>query len=237
MRVPPALSASLNRLWGSRTPYLLIGLTALGVLLRLATFSTWGIVYDGAEYAVMGQSLLQHGEFLVPVGSGAVYSHHYGPLFPLYLSLFYSILGFSVPVTKAAELVLAVLFITVAYATTKDLCGRTKAWYVAAFVALEPMFFITTAIGYADDLVGLLFVATVWAVVKSLRKPPYVLLAGALAGLGFLAKAPIGYVFLLAGVAGLAWRVRYRGWGVLRDRWYVSGIAVFGILAGGWSLR
>ncbi len=185
----------------------------------------------------MGKSLLDHGEFLRPAAVGLTYYHHYGPLFPAYLASFYAVLGFSVAVTKVAEFVLSFLFLAVVYATTRDLFGRTKAWFATAFVALEPMFLIASAIGYSEDLVGLLFVATVWAVVKGLRNPRYLLLAGVLAGLGFLAKAPIGYVFVLAAVAGLAWRVRYRGWGVLRDRWYMGGMAAFAVLAGGWTLR
>ena len=209
----------------------------LGVVLRVATFPTWGIVYDGAEYAVMGKSLLDHGEFLRPDALGMAYYRHYGPLFPAYLSMFYAAFGFGVAVTKVAEVALSLLFLAVVYVTTRDLFGRTKAWFATAYVALEPMFFITSTIGYSENLVGLLFVGTVWAVLKALRHPRFLLLAGVLAGLGFLAKAPIGYVFVIAAVAGLAWRVRYRGWGVLRDRWYLGGVAAFCLLAGGWTLR
>lgn len=206
-------------------------------MLRIATFPSWAIVFDGAEYAAMGRSLVQNGEFVRPYVAGVSYYRHYGPLYPAYLALFYAVFGFSVAVTKVASLALSVLFLAVVYATTKDLLGRTKAWFVTAFVALEPMFFITSVIGYSESLVGLLLVATVWAVVKGLRNPRYLLLAGLLAGLGFLAKASVGYVFVIAGVAGLLWRFRYAGLKVFRDRWYLSGIAAFGVVAGSWSLR
>ena len=52
---------------------MLFSLVVLGVVLRLATFSSWGIVYDEAEYAAMADSLLKHGEFIVPYGSRIQY--------------------------------------------------------------------------------------------------------------------------------------------------------------------
>lgn len=65
------------------------GLVALGMALRFAALSRWAIVYDGAVYAVMGESFAQHGEFLVPYAQGTVYYHHYPPLYPMVLSVFY----------------------------------------------------------------------------------------------------------------------------------------------------
>lgn len=232
LSLPNGVSARLKRMQA-----ILIGLVVFGVVLRLATFQSWGIVYDGAEYAVMGESFVRHGEFIVPYASGIQYYHHYGPLYPAVLAVFYAAFGFDMAVTKVAGLALSILFIAVVFLTTKDLLGPWKAWFAAAFVALDPLFFIATAIGYSEDLVGLLFVATVWAVLKGVRHPRFLVLAGVLAGLGFLAKASIGTVFVLAGVVGLLWRMRYYGRGVLRDRYYIGGIAAFGVLVGGWTLR
>ena len=199
--------------------------------------NSWPIVYDGAEYAAMGSSLVTNGEFVRPYEDGVVYYRHYAPLYPTYLAVFYAVFGFSVAVTKIANLVLSILFVAVVYLTTKDLLGSTKAWYAAAFVALEPMFLITTAIGYSESLVGLLFVGTVWAVVRGLREPQFLPLAGALAGLGFVSKASIGYVILIAGAAGLAWRMKHGGLKSLTNAWYVAGVSAFLLIAGGWSYR
>ncbi len=210
---------------------------AVGLGIRLVTFNSWGIVYDGAVMSVMGESFALHGEFLVPYAPVPTFYHHYPPLYPIYLSLFYRVLGFGIFATKVAELSLSFLLVAVTWFCTADLMGRRKAWYAAAFVALEPMFLITSLIGYSEDLVGLLFVLTAWAAVKGLRQLPYLTLAGVFAGLGFLAKASIGWVFVVTIVMGFLWIRRVRGWWILKDKWFLGGAAAFAALAGGWTLR
>ncbi len=220
-----------------RPVHLLAGLVLFGVVLRLVTFESWGIVYDGAVMSVMGESFALHGEFLVPYAPLPTYYHHYPPLYPIYLSLFYRVLGFSIFATKLAELVLSLLLIVVTWLTTADLMGPRKAWFAAAFVALEPMFLITSLIGYSEALVGLMFVLTAWAAVKGLRQLPYLTLAGIFAGLGFLAKASIGWVFVVTIVMGFLWIRRARGWWILRNKWFLAGAAAFAAMAGGWTVR
>ena len=220
-----------------RPAYVLAAIVAVGLALRLLTFNSWGIVYDGAVMSVMGESFALHGQFLVPYASVPTLYHHYPPLYPVYLSLFYRAVGFSIFATKLADLVLSVVLVLVTWFTTADLLGRRKAWYAAAFVALEPMFLITSLIGYSEDLVGILFILTAWAAVKGLRKLPYFFWAGLFAGLGFLAKADIGWVFLVTIAMGVLWIRRVRGWWILKDKWFLAGAAAFGVLAGGWTLR
>ena len=214
-----------------------MALVAVGLVLRLVTFESWGVVYDGAVMSVMGQSFAVHGEFLVPYAAVPTYYHHSPPLYPMYLSLFYRLLGFSLFATKVAEFVLSVALVAVVWWTTADLMGRRKAWYAAAFAALEPMFLMTSLIGYSEELVGILFVLTAWAAVKGLRHLPYLALAGLFAALGFLAKASIGWVFVVAIVLGFLWIRRVRGWWILRDKWFLAGAGIFVLLAGGWTLR
>ncbi len=187
--------------------------------------------------SVMGESFALHGEFLLPYASVPTFYHHYPPLYPMFLSLFYRVLGFSIVVTKIADLVLSVLLVAVVWFTTADLLGRRKAWYAAAFVALEPMFLMTSLIGYSEELVGVCFVLTAWAAMKGLRQLPYLVLAGLFAGFGFLAKASIGWVFVVAIVMGFLWIRRARGWWILKDKWLLAGAGVFALLAGGWTLR
>ena len=214
-----------------------MALVAVGILLRLVTFQSWGIVYDGAVMSVMGESFAVHGEFLVPYAPVPTFYHHYPPLYPMYLSVFYRLLGFGLFATKLAELVLSVILIAVVWWTTADLMGRRKAWYAAAFAALEPMFLMTSLIGYSEELVGILFVLTAWAAVKGLRQLPYLALAGLFAGLGFLAKASIGWVFVVTLVMGFLWMYRARGWWLLKSKWFLAGVGIFAVLAGGWTLR
>ncbi|HYM40239.1 MAG TPA: glycosyltransferase family 39 protein [Thermoplasmata archaeon] len=220
-----------------RTAAVLGGLVAFGLLLRFVTFNSWGIVYDGAVMSVMGESFALHGEFLVPYAAVPTLYHHYPPLYPMYLSLFYRVLGFSIVSTKVADLVLSAVLVAVVWFTTRDFLGPRKAWYAAAFVSLEPMFLMTSLIGYSEELVGICFVLTAWAAVKGLRDLPYLALAGLFAGLGFLAKASIGWVFVVTLVMGFLWIRRTRGWWILRDKWFLTGTGIFVLLAGGWTLR
>ncbi len=232
--LPPGRARTRRRI---RPVHGLVALIAVGLALRLLTFQSWGIVYDGAVMSVMGQSFAVHGEFLVPYAPVPTYYHHYPPLYPMFLSLFYRVLGFGLFATKFAEFVLSLGLIAVVWGTTADLMGRRKAWYAAAFAALEPMFLMTSLIGYSEELTGILFVLTAWAAVKGLRKLPYLALAGFFAGLGFLARASIGWVFVVTIVMGFLWIYRIRGWWILRSRWFLAGGAIFAALAGGWTLR
>lgn len=220
-----------------RARYILLAVVVLGIALRVFTFPSWGLVFDGAVMSVMGESFAVHGEFLVPYANGVAYYHHYPPLYPMYLSLFYRAFGFTVAATKVADLVLSVLLVVVVYATTANLLGRRKGAYAAAFVALEPMLFVTGVIGYSEPLVTLLYVLTAWAATKAVRRLPYFLAAGVFAGLGFLAKASIGPVFVLALVAVAAWLVRRMGPWVFRDKWFLAGTAAFALIAGAWTWR
>ncbi len=214
-----------------------MALVAVGLVLRLATFQSWGIVYDGAVMSVMGESFAVHGEFLVPYAPVPTYYHHYPPLYPAYLSVFYRLLGFGLFATKVAEFVLSLLLVAVVWWTTADLMGRRKAWYAAAFAALEPMFLITSLIGYSEELVGILFILTAWAAVKGLRQLRYLTLAGLFAGLGFLARASIGWIFGVTIVMGFLWIYRIRGWWLLKTKWFLGGAGLLALLAGGWTLR
>ena len=232
---------AIYRSWAGRprlrAVHVLTGLVALGLVLRFVTFNTWGIVYDGAVMSVMGESFALHGEFLVPYAAVPTLYHHYPPLYPVYLSLFYRTIGFSIFATKVADLALSVLLIAVVWFTTADLMGRRKAWYAASFAALEPMFLMTSLIGYSEELVGICFVLTAWAAVKGLRDLPFLALAGLFAGLGFLAKASIGWVFVVTIIMGFLWVRRARGWWIIKDKWFLAGVGLFALLAGGWTLR
>jgi hypothetical protein len=62
-------------------------------------------------------------------------------------------------------------------------------------------------------------------------------LAGLFAAVGYLSKASIGWFFLIAGVGGVLWRLRFRGWSVLRSPWYGLAVLVFAVPVVLWSAR
>jgi len=165
-------------------------------------------------------------------------SHHYAPALPMIEGTFVSIFGDSPFALAAPLLLLSWGAVAVAWWTTRDLYGSGAALLVAAALSLEwTGFFFGTWLGYSENLVVIALTLTVWAVLKGLRDDRFMLLAGLAAGLGYLSKAGVGWFFLLAGFGGLAWRVLFRGWRVLGNRWYWAAIALFAVPFLAWAYR
>jgi hypothetical protein len=77
-----------------------------------------------------------------------------------------------------------------------------------------------------------------WAILRSLTDERFIVLGGAFAGVAYLSRASMGAFFLIAGVAGLAWRLWQRGWKrTLLSPWYATGILVFALIIGAWAWR
>ena len=224
--------------------WLPVGLLALGIALRVLAIVRIPVASDAAEYAVLGRSLLEGRGMWLPWGEYwdlAVWtpgpSHHYPPVYPLYLAPYLAAFGFDPIAVQTAALVAGLLLLGVYFRATVSLFGRDKALWFTALLALDPVLIATTGTGYAENLVTLLFVVTVAAILKSLKEPKWILVAGLAAGIAYLTKSSVGPFFLIAGLAGFAWRFKFVRWAVFKDRWYLAAIGVFGTLAGGWALR
>ena len=230
-----------GHLWGSTAA--LMALIALGVLCRIPGIWTWAIGPDASRYAAMADALNHHGEFLLPwgdiysPGTGPQYSHHFPPLFPAILAGFYRLFGFSEATTRLASFMIALLAIAVTYWCTKDLYGRTKGLVAGAVVSLSPVLVMTTNKAYAENLLVVLFVLAMWAILKSLERPWFIVLGALFAGLGYLTKSSMGYFFIIAGLGGLAWRLYWKGVRVLREAAYITAIALFGAMVAWWGWR
>ncbi len=220
------------------------GLIALGVGLRFLALARIPVASDAAEYAVLADSIL-HGEGMwLPWGEywdleawAASPSHHYPPLYPLFLVPFVAILGFVPFAPQVASLSAGLALLAVYARTTSSFFGREKALWFVALLALDPVLIVTTGTGYAENLVTLLFVVSIAAILKSLERPRWILVAGAAAGLAYLTKSSVGPFFLLAGIAGFAWRFRFARWAVFRDRAYLAAIGIFGTIVSAWAAR
>lgn len=208
-----------------------------GVLLRAFAFVEDGLVDDAAWYAAMARSLLEHGEFLLPGTVPPAYTHHFPPLFPAFLAAFFLAMGPTMAAVALAHVAAAAIFVGATYATTRDLHGRARGLAVAAVAATFPVLLGFDALGLSETLVAALFLLTIWAIVRSLDRPPFIVLAGLFAALGYLSKASMGPFVALAGGAGLAWRFSYVRWRVFQDRWYMAGAGLFLILVAPWMLR
>jgi 4-amino-4-deoxy-L-arabinose transferase-like glycosyltransferase len=220
------------------------GLVAAGIALRILAISRFQVSSDASEYAVLARSILGGRGMWLPWGELWEFdtwvpgpSHHYPPAYPAFLTPFIAVIGFSPIAVQVAAFVAGLALLVVFFVATRDLFGREKATWFVGLLALDPVLVTTTGTGFGENLVTLLFVLTVAAILKSLTKPRWILVAGLAAGLAYLTKSGVGPFFLVAGLAGFAWRFRFARWAVFRDRTYLAGIGIFGALAGGWALR
>ncbi|MGQ0797881.1 MAG: ArnT family glycosyltransferase [Methanobacteriota archaeon] len=219
-------------------------LVVLGVGLRVLAIARLPVASDAAEYAVLADSILDGQGMWLPWGEfwdvdawSASPSHHYPPLYPAFLVPFVAVLGFVPFAPQLASLSAGLALLAVYGRATGSFFGRDKAAWFVALLALDPVLLVTTGTGYAENLVTLLFVVTIAAILKSLTRPRWILVAGATAALAYLTKSSVGPFFLVAGLAGFAWRFRFARWAVFRDRAYLAAIAIFGGIVGAWSAR
>jgi len=235
MRVPLLRQVTMRRA--------LLGVVALGLTLRGLAFLTSRVSSDASSFGVMAVSLLARGEFVMPLGEywsdswAPTYSHHYSPGYPVFLVPFVAIGGFTPWAIKAAGLVSGVLALLTVGWTTRDLYGPDRALVVTAVAAVDPILVKSAGIGYSENLLVAFFILTIWAILKSLSRERFIVLAGLFAGLAFLTKGVMGWFFLVAGFAGLAWRFHFMRWRVFRQTYYLLAIAVFGAFVLLWSFR
>lgn len=220
-----------------------IAAIALGVALRLLSPFLMELWSDGQAYAAMGRALADTGSLRMPLGDVATWraepgwSHHFPPLYPAYLAAWYPLAGFGLAATQAAAVVMAFAALAGCWLVFRDLLGRDAALLGTAILALDPQLLWVTGTGFSENLVVLLFALTLWAILKSLDHEPAIVLAGLFAGLAYLTRASLGALFVIAGLAGLAWRFHYVRWAVFRNRPYLAAIGLFGLLVGAWALR
>jgi 4-amino-4-deoxy-L-arabinose transferase-like glycosyltransferase len=218
-------------------------LIAFGALLRLLAPWQWAVGPDADRYSAMAYGLQHTGSFLLPwgdvysPGTGPTPSHHFPPLYPAVLAGFFQVLGFSRDTLRVASITLALAAMAVTYLCTRNLYGHRKGLLATAVVALSPVLVLTTNKAYAENLLLLLFVGAMWGILKAIEKPWYMVPAALFAALGYLTKSSMGYFFVIAGLGGLAWRLHWRGWKVLRDPAYLTAIGIFGVAVAAWAWR
>lgn len=221
-------------------------LVAVGVVFRVASFWSHHVFWDAAYQIQMGRAFAEGTNFVLPWGdpfspAGPGYvpepSHHYSPLFSMYLGAFYAVFGYSMAITRVAAILMSIACLLAVYLSSRDLLGRDKALAVTAVLALDPTLLVTTRDLMPEPMVLALFVLTMWAIVRGIKDDRYMLIAALCAGGGFLSKSSVGALFIVAGVGGFAWRFAYIRWAVLKRKHYLAAIVVFLSIVGAWSLR
>jgi len=235
--------AGKPRRGGLTAKHVLIALIVIGLVLRVGSFVNRDPEFDANYFITMARSLPLHGEFIMPWGDPSeytgvpTYSHHYSPLFPVWLDLFFTAFGSSEVVAEAAGYVMSLLALVVIIWTTRNLYGWQRALVVGAIFALDYELIIESGKLYTENMSFLFFTLTMWAILKGLKNDRYIALAGLFAGLAYLCRSALGYFFIIAGVGGFLWRFYYMRWSVFKNKWYLLAIAIFGGIVGGWSLR
>lgn len=214
-----------------------LAICVVAILARLLGYVYDDVSFDAAAMIQMAASFVQHGEFILPGTDPVQYSHHFPPLYPLLLAASFKIFGPSLTSAETASALSGVFLVVVAFFTTNDLYGRKRAFAVAAIAAAFPPLLLQDQVMYSESLVAALFALTIWAIVKSLDKPAFIVLGGVFAALSYLSKASMGPFFILAGVGGLAWRFYYMRWRVFQDKYYLAAAAIFGATVVAWGYR
>jgi 4-amino-4-deoxy-L-arabinose transferase-like glycosyltransferase len=224
---------------------LLMGVILVGIVLRVVTFWSGYMFWDAPYYVQMGKSFANGENLLLPWGnpflSGEAFvegpSHHFSPLFPMYLGTFYAAFGYSPGLTRALSILLSCIFLLVIYLTSKDLLSKDKALVITAMFSLDPHLIMTTRDIMPENMILIFFVLTIWAIVRAIKDDRYMILAALFAGASYLTKSSVGYLFIIAGVGGFAWRFYYIKWEVFKRKWYLTAIAIFLGLVAAWSWR
>ncbi|MCK5252127.1 MAG: glycosyltransferase family 39 protein, partial [Thermoplasmata archaeon] len=235
-----------GRSWRPTLRHALWGVVITGIVLRFLTYRGGFLFWDSPYYIQMGRSfadgtnfVLPWGDPFSPAGDGYVPgpSHHFSPLYPMYLGSLFAPLGYSLELTRVATILLSVLFLVVIFYTSRDLLGADKALALTAVFALDPVMIMSTRDLMPEPLIMILFVLTIWAIVRAIKDDRYMVVAALCAAGGYLTKASVGYLFILAGAGGFAWRFYYLRWDVFRRRYYMAAIVIFLAIVGAWSLR
>lgn len=210
----------------------LLAIVALGVAVRLLSPLHATLFPDGSRYALVGRSFAEEGVMLFPRQDAEgnlewERNHHFSPLWPLVLSGAYRAFGYSVEATQWTGVAVSLLALGVAWWTTRRLLDADAALATTALLAAHPRLALSGATGNSEDLALLFFALTLLAVFASLTKPWWMLAAGAFASLAFLTRSATGALLVVAGLAGLAWRLRHRGARGVVAVPYLAGAAVF----------
>jgi hypothetical protein len=228
------LGASKRVLAASFLVAIVVGGCVFTYLNFSSTHENYLWMHDGWVDQQMAQSFLVNHEFM----ADGNYTYHFGPVYPLYLAVFYAFLPPQLGSQVAVEFsfllaILGVFFIT------RRMYGATRALVTTGLVATLPNFLFATSRNYSEPFVLLLYSVTMYFILESLKpqKENRIVFAGLTASLGYLTKSSFGYFFIIAGLAGFLWRFHYMRWRVFKNKNYLLAIALFFALLLAWTAR
>ncbi|MDO8648412.1 MAG: glycosyltransferase family 39 protein [Candidatus Peregrinibacteria bacterium] len=185
------------------------------------------VVSDTAIYALLGESLWQHGTYAL---FGVPYAKHL-PLHAFVSYPFTAALGFHLGM-KFASLVAGWFVLLGTYLVFRDAMARTIGLLAVVFLLLHHGFLLLTQLGSADLLFTALFLFSLWGFLRAQEDERWYLFAGVLAGLACLTR-----------YNGLPLFPLYLGFVLFRRRdhlwspWFWGGLVSGAVLLSLWFLR
>ena len=223
--------------------WLALAFALFGLALIAFHLHTLPLLADGQRYQEMAVSFAHTGEFHTasmtmdhpqPGEAENGYTHYFAPLWPVVQAPFY--LAFGAFGFEVAGVLVCAAAIAACWLLTRNLWGDPAGVAACGFAG----YYLDRVIVQrgSEPLAFLLYVVMVYAIVRSIRAggQRWILLAGAAAGLAYLARASVGMLFLVGGAAGFGWRLYFHRRGAL-NRHYLGAIGIFGACWCLWALR
>lgn len=185
------------------------------------------ILSDTAYYALLGESLWTHGRY-------ELWDVPYAKHLPLHAFLSYPLLpllGFSVGM-KTVTLIAGIATLLLTYLLLREIFSERVALLAVPLVAVHHGFVLMTMLGSADLLFTALFLAALYAFLRSEEDQRWYLVSGACVGLASLTRYNGVPLFLAFGFAVILWRRED-----LRSWWMYGGASAGCILFGLWLWR
>jgi len=213
---------------------IIVGACAFTFLNFTSTQANYDWMHDGLLYQQMGQSFLVNHEFIV----NGTLTHHFGPLYPLYLSVFYTVL----PVhfgTQIADEIMFFLAILVVFYVTKSMYGSIPAVITTALVTTVPIYVFAASRNYSEGVILIFYTLVVYFILESLKpqKENRIILAAVMAALGVLTKSSFGVFFILPVAAVFLWRFYYMRWKVFKNKNYIVAVLIYLGITSVWTAR
>jgi 4-amino-4-deoxy-L-arabinose transferase-like glycosyltransferase len=233
-------------------PYLAVLLLAGGVAFGVKWSIAAPIRYighaDPAAYAEMADSLLRRGNIDVDYISFYYLKYpglprpedHWPPLYSVAIVPFFALLGKSAFAAKLPSMLISCFVLPLLlYAMVRDLGGSRLAALLAGLTnQLHPNYFEWSLAVGADLLYAAIVAAFVLFSMKAVRAPRWWLAAGVMMGLATYAKGSgvllFGCAVLIQATMGRRGRPLGR---VLREGWFLSGLAVGILLLLPWMIH
>ena len=193
--------------------------------------------FDPSDYDLHAQSIAAgHGyPDTTPYAAGGGPTALRPPLYPYALGGLYAVVGHSITAARLLSVLLGVLTVALIGLVGMQLAGRRAALWAMAIAAVYPPLVLVNATLISEALSLPLMLGALAAALHHRTDPRrrWALLAGALLGLGVLARPAMGVVALPVALA--LWGAPWRSWRALAAP-VLAGVAAIAVLVP-WTVR